>query len=139
MMRRLFSLLLLCVSCAGIPRIEGASELSNPLAAVVQELTIALPLTAPFDVQLVELSPPYLGLTNLLDGRLVMLIERHQGFQGILDTLIHEWAHAYMWPCRHRDPHDELWGAAFSRCYRAAQRALDNLKTDEKHGRCSIQ
>lgn len=37
--------------------------------------------------------------------------------------LIHEWAHAVAWVDGHEcvDDHDEMWGIAYSRCYREVE------------------
>lgn len=44
----------------------------------------------------------------------------------MIDSLIHEWAHAYSWSYIHENDdsefvrHDESWGIAYAKCYRIA-------------------
>lgn len=33
------------------------------------------------------------------------------------ETLAHEWAHTLVWHIPRSRPHDDMWGAAYARCY----------------------
>jgi hypothetical protein len=48
-------------------------------------------------------------------------ISDRASYHEALDTLVHEWGHALSWSVGHPSltAHDEHWGLAFSRVYRA--------------------
>jgi hypothetical protein len=52
-------------------------------------------------------------------GSLVILVESGQDAPSRVRTLIHEWAHAMAWDGTVTGDHDETWGVAYSRAYRA--------------------
>lgn len=69
-----------------------------------------------------QIDGPYWGRTSWVQDHYQILIEVRQPHQGVMDTLIHEWAHAMVWWASREDPppHDALWGVAYARAYRAA-------------------
>jgi len=98
----------------------------------VAALRVEVPRPFPVLVEIVEIDGPYLGLT-LLDpsiGGLRVLIESRQSFQGLIDALVHEWAHVAVWGASSEDSHDALWGVAYARCYRCVRRALDSARAE---------
>ena len=90
----------------------------------VAKLRAAVPACAPVSVR--RESPSHGRLAECaLDGsgrnrRFVIRIRPEARFNEALDSLIHEWAHALSWTDGHPSltDHDEMWGVAFSRCYR---------------------
>jgi len=70
-------------------------------------------------VGLVDLPPSLLGLTQQmpLSKAAFISVDAEQDVNGLLDTLVHEWAHAMVLDTNDGD-HGELWGVAFSRAYR---------------------
>jgi hypothetical protein len=72
-----------------------------------------------------------LGLTTEADdGHIQIEVEPALSMSQLVDVLEHEWAHAMVWDCDQTDPHDELWGVAFSRAYRAGLAVIEAHEHD---------
>jgi len=100
------------------------------LYALRDECNPLLPTT----VRLDHRPSTWFGSTHLTKGgdRLVITLKtqvldrstdlpRDLSRQELLDTLVHEWAHALAWTGRDEglDHHDALWGVAYAQCYQA--------------------
>lgn len=86
----------------------------------------------PVRVRLLRGPRPYYGATDLAADRsrfnttVFREIQERDGTvrpltRGeLIDTLVHEWAHALAWAGNHDlEAHDALWGVAYARCYQA--------------------
>lgn len=65
---------------------------------------------------------------------LYIMVDPRQSDQGVLDTLIHEWAHAMVWDASEGEEyagHGPLWGVAYARAYRAMLKALRAMDDEE--------
>jgi hypothetical protein len=92
-------------------------------------LAAEFPRPYPVAVRLEPIDGPYMGLTSLAPpGGLLVQVESRQPLQGRIDTLIHEWAHVAVFGAALAESHDDLWGVAFARGYRAVRRAIDALE-----------
>lgn len=72
----------------------------------------------------------YLGLTwwDEERGKYRIQIEGAQSMDPILESLIHEWAHAMVWDASKRPEdqgHGAMWGVAYSRCYRVLMELIN--------------
>jgi len=124
---------LLMGGCVSTPALTVAQETAEAPAgfepALFQRACEALmehcPLNAPVRVQVQPLEG-YYGRTHWA-GQYEIAIEGRQPMQGVLDTLIHEWAHAMVWDAS-EDPvyggHGPLWGVAYARAYRVVMAEL---------------
>jgi hypothetical protein len=124
---------LLMGGCVSSPALTVAQETAEAPAgfepALFQRACEALmagcPLNSAVRVQVGALEG-YYGRTHWA-GQYEIEIEGRQPMQGILDTLIHEWAHAMVWDAT-EDPvyegHGPLWGVAFARAYRVVMAEL---------------
>jgi len=105
--------------------------------AVVRHLTEHAPLNAPALIR-VRLIPVW-GLCSWRAdlGAYLIEIEAAQPYHAILDTLVHEWAHAMVWDaspiaCEAGDAaHGPLWGVAQARAYVLALAARVELDEPE--------
>ena len=55
--------------------------------------------------------------TGCRTGSYLVRLDRSMDERTVEETIVHEWAHAMMWPNTKID-HGEVWGRAYSRCYR---------------------
>lgn len=108
------------------------AEQLDLVQAVRHHLEREIPAPRPTTFVLGPLRGPLLGETYQNGTRqdLVVAVDSEQGIQGVIDTLIHEWAHAVVWDVTLDNAHDELWGVAYSRCYRAARAACVEFLRD---------
>ncbi len=118
-----------CTSCAPIEPVVVSVHTKQFNQAQFHKLFDALgkqyPLTRDLRVEIKTLPGNYLGLTSRSGERLLIEIEGSQGQQGIIDTLVHEWAHAMVWDT-HGDDHGALWGVAWAKAYRVYLETLLN-------------
>lgn len=101
---------------------------------LIQGLAERCPLNAPAAVQVYAIEESLWGRTSwaqplgLPFGYYLVEIEARQSMPGIIDTLIHEWAHAMVWDAS-ADPsygaHGPLWGVAYADAYRAVLELLE--------------
>lgn len=99
--------------------------------AITAALAVNLPPAHPIEVRFPAAAdmtwPGVFGATWMDWQRGVIVIEVMGDLcvPSMIDTLIHEWAHALRWDTAGcDDSHDEVWGVLFSRCYREAVRAM---------------
>jgi hypothetical protein len=85
----------------------------------VEGLAQNAPVNGSVHIRLCIIEGPYLGLTRKAQDGYDVQIEARQSMSGILDTLIHEWAHCMVWGASQINSHDDIWGVAFSTAYRA--------------------
>lgn len=155
-MRRLHLSLLLIVgaacaalgpSCCSVLAHDGptivvreAPPSFNPthFEAVIRYLTEHAPLNAPAMIQVRLIEEPVWGRCSWRAdlGAYLIEIEAAQPYHAILDTLIHEWAHAMVWDaspiaCEAGDAaHGPLWGVAQARVYVLALAAEEAQEAD---------
>lgn len=101
---------------------------------VLAQLRDKCPPARPVIVRASYLPPTTLGQCIGRPKRFVVLLSHFLTEQNAVDVLIHEWAHALAWNCIideygkqggiderefHQLSHDETWGLAFSKAYRA--------------------
>jgi hypothetical protein len=104
--------------------------------AVVKHLTEHAPLNAPAVIQVLRIRESVWGFCSWREDLGVYLsqIEAAQPYHAILDTLIHEWAHAMVWhaspiACEAGDAaHGPLWGVSQARAYVLALEASAELE-----------
>jgi len=79
------------------------------------------PTQLPVTVRRSTLPRHHYGDCTKLPKRFVVRVDKHARMHEALLILCHEWAHAMVWDLQtRRDPHhDEHWGVALARCYRA--------------------
>lgn len=95
----------------------------------VTVLRAACPTDYPVTVRRDALPPDVRGWTVLTPLGYEITISRQIHSPGeMIDVIIHEWAHAMMWPVvlSEDEEHAELWGVAYSRAYRAVEAAGRN-------------
>jgi hypothetical protein len=151
MKRLLLTLLVACAaltvapSCCSVPVqdgpyivIEEVPPSFDPVAfeAILRHLGETCPLNANVAVQITPLE----GLWGSCSWRPAwgvyhIQIDPRQPMHAIVETLIHEWAHAMVWDASQReedDQHGPLWGVAQARAYRAvlALQQADEPETD---------
>jgi hypothetical protein len=152
-MRRLHLSLLLIVgaacaslgpSCCSVLAHEGPTIVvreappsfnAEHFQAVIRHLTEHAPLNAPALIQVRRIPEPVWGRCSWREdqGAYFIEIEAAQPYHAILDTLIHEWAHAMVWDaspiaCEAGDAaHGPLWGVAQARAYVLALAASEEL------------
>jgi hypothetical protein len=135
-MRRLLGVLtLILAGCSAVPQaapqvtpqVVEQTESQRLLEVVARALARDLPAKYAVNIRFEHIPGPYLGLTyeGSVPGSLVVEIESRLDPQSVMDVLIHEWAHVVVWDVIQSDPHDELWGVAYSRSYRCARAAID--------------
>lgn len=95
---------------------------AEDFSALVDVLGEECGLNADVSLQVLSIDD-YLGLTwwDEERGHYRIQIEGAQQMSAILDSLIHEWAHAMVWDASQRpgdQGHGPLWGVAYARCYR---------------------
>ncbi len=128
-MRRFLNCLLLALlpACCSVPQapdspvvvqhlIDGFNQ--DVLEAAVKALAEQAPLQAPGSVVIRAIEEDYMGLTTWEGDHFQVLIEARQCMGGIIDTLLHEWAHAMVWNASQESQHDALWGVSYAHCYR---------------------
>lgn len=156
-MRRLLPFLLIGAACAafgpsccgvraaydGPPVVVREAPPSfNPehFEAVVLYLSEHAPLNAPVMVRVLVIPEPVWGRCWWEPGlgAYVIEIEAAQPYHAILDTLVHEWAHAMVWDaspiaCEAGDAaHGPLWGVAQARAYVLALAATVEPQADSE-------
>jgi hypothetical protein len=128
-----------CSVQGGPPAIVEAAPWSFDQAVfnrTFQQLVEDCPLNAPVAVAVKVIDAPVWGQTwwDGAAGVYRIEIEARQSMSGILDTLVHEWAHAMVWdaPMAHEEgAHGPLWGVAYAAAYRAGLRAFDEPEDAE--------
>lgn len=123
----LIALLAFAPACSSVPKppvvVQAVTREFNPSAfeGIVKVLQERVPLAYDVRVAVMAIDGPYFGRTNWneLEGHMDIQIEVRQQWESMVDTLIHEWAHAMVWDLHLADSHDEFWGLAYSRAYRA--------------------
>jgi len=126
----------LLAACLYLPPAEPPA--GGPSAEVMfwdlaDALAREMPLEETVVIAIVDLPPQFLGMTRKgLLGKLQVLVDGGQEINGLLDTLVHEWAHAVVWNVAQPDPHDELWGIAYSRAYRIKMAAFERWRKVKK-------
>lgn len=101
---------------------------------VVMTLAKQCPLNATLHIEIRSLEDrwAYTGW-NEAKGRYEIRIDPAQPMHSLLDSLIHEWAHAMVWDATQREEderHGPLWGVAWARCYRALLSTYDQEKLE---------
>lgn len=78
-----------------------------------------LPLEQTVRVRIGLINGPYYGLTswNEIGQRFDIALDPRQPFSTLLDTLIHEYAHAMTWNTQGEEQHGPAWGVAYAKCY----------------------
>lgn len=95
-----------------MPKPKSTQQL---LEDTVTVLALRLPLRRPVRIEIVRHSERLHGCTSLDNkGYLIQLTQGNR--HVMLDTLIHEWAHARAW--RSRRPHGDKWGKEYAKAYR---------------------
>ena len=128
----LIALLAIAPACSSVPKppvvVEAVTQEFDPelFEAIVKVLQERVPLAFDVRVAVMAIDGPYYGHTNWneLEGHMDIQIEVRQQWESIVDTLIHEWAHAMVWDLNSKDRHDDFWGVAYSRAYRAVMAGL---------------
>ena len=92
----------------------------------VRYLRTNLPAPKPIKVQTKE-KLKYLGATYHRKDDILIVIDRTQSAQVMIDTLIHEWAHALSGTTTKEDSHPTQWGICYGRVYRAWVKFKYNL------------
>jgi len=90
--------------------------------AAIGSLRAMCPAPMPVSVRRCKLPDGHYGDTLRLRDRFAVRVSRDcENQHHALLVLAHEWAHALSWDlqARHDDHHEEHWGLAYSRCYRA--------------------
>jgi len=132
-MRKYLALLLplVLVACASVRpsmRIEDApqdADVQVALAALDSSPDCNIPLELTVRFEPIEEGHRVGETSELPDGGgLLIRIDSRLTREETVDVIEHEWAHAMTWRVPRPDCHDEIWGAAFSRCYRAVTAAL---------------
>ncbi len=117
-------LLALAPACVSVPKspvlVEHVTAAFD--AAEFEKLARVLveqaPLNAAVEIRVTAIMGPYLGLCWWEGDHYVIVIEVRQDRAAIIDTLVHEWAHAMVWDATDEGHHDALWGVAYARAYR---------------------
>ena len=120
MLMRALVLSLLLSGCLQLPP-ASPGEPYPTFAAAEAVLREVLPVGRPVDVRICclrESNAAGLTLPGPL-GSLVVLVEEHMLGPEQVRALVHEWAHAMSWGDNVCGDHDEAWGVAYSRAYRA--------------------
>lgn len=97
----------------------------------VQALRDECPAHLPVRVRLVDRPPEWgAGVCHKRPDHYSILIRRTECWQCMIDSLIHEWAHALHWEPMDEteDDHDSAFGVAFARCYRVILRKSEALR-----------
>jgi hypothetical protein len=134
-MRRVLAALLLFCSCTILPpsgpiAIPGAVE--DIFWDVADGLHREMPVEGRVCVELTDALPAqYLGLTWVDFLGTIQIRVRPQELQGLLDTLIHEWAHAAVIRSSQESSHDAFWGVAYARAYRIELAVLERRRKGE--------
>lgn len=135
-MKRLLAALLLC-SCSVLPPDEPSAPIPGRVEdiflAVAEGLHQRLPVTSTVRIGITEELPAqYRGLTWVDPlGVIQIRVRPSDSLDGMLETLVHEWAHAAVIRASQEDPHDALWGVAYSRAYRIELAMLEELRKGE--------
>lgn len=120
-----------CCSVQGTERqpavlVEAYSPGFDPLRfyGAIRTLATECPLNAGFQVQLMEIDAAVWGMTWWDEDQWLyrIQIDARQPMHAVIDTLIHEWAHAMVWDAsvdERYDAHGPIWGVAYARAYRA--------------------
>lgn len=87
----------------------------------IESLKAICPTQHPVSVRRVHLPLMHYGDCTKDGKRYRIRVDKSAGMHEALLVLCHEWAHAMVWELQtRRDPHhDEHWGIAYARCYRA--------------------
>lgn len=119
---------------AGAPRGFAHRPGWNDFREVLAGLRQTCPAAHPVIVRASWLPKNLLGQCVRRDSRFVIRLNNRMGQEQAIDTLLHEWAHALAWNfsldrlARQKDidreefdlaSHDETWGCAYSRVWRA--------------------
>lgn len=114
------------VSCVSSPAVIVEAKTSEfdqaAFQAVVDALHAECPLPSDMFLGIKELEGVW-GRTFMSGRFLVIELEARQPFQQLLDTLVHEWAHAMVWEADDAD-HGPIWGVAWARAYNVGLEAL---------------
>ena len=136
------ALLMSCCSTTHVPTDEpvivsvpARTWDAERFALAVETLKAECPLNADAAV-VVHLTPGYWGYCfwNEAAGVYEIHINSRQAMHSIIDTLIHEWAHAMVWDSSRDEvygDHGPIWGVAQARCYRAVLIALQAYGADQ--------
>lgn len=131
-MRNIFILavLFVCPACRTVetPTFLEIDQIALPAdqdvrTKVLSDLMLDCPLDAPARVEFLEIDAQVWGRT-WWDQEAQMYriqVDTRQPLHAMLDTLIHEWAHAMVWNASKRAEdaaHGPIWGVAWARCYR---------------------
>lgn len=96
-------------------------ELPSRLTKVIEALILECPLNADAVVVFRKIDANVWGWTwyDARQGVYMIEVDTRQPIHAMLDTLIHEWAHAMIWDASQGAgaPHGPLWGVAWARCY----------------------
>lgn len=92
------------------------------LGDVIAALDAELPLEGITTVRVECIDERFQGLSWHDDGGYHISLDARQDMNGLLDTLVHEWAHCAVMLCAQENSHDSLFGVAYARAYRAMLR-----------------
>ena len=110
---------------------ETVELLSNVLDTLGEECPISGFVSVSFEA----IEGSAWGYTSRIDDLgYAIVIDPRQPTHFIVETLIHEWAHAMVGTVHLVNPHDEIWGAAYSRAYRAVIDPVGTMTEEELHG-----
>lgn len=71
-------------------------------------------------------------ITSSEDGtHILMILDKQCAYSTLIDTLVHEWAHAMVFPTH---KHGKMWGKAFALAYVAFEHEVTRIR-DERGGR----
>ena len=87
----------------------------------IGSLRALCPAPYPVSVRRVAMGEGDYGDCTLRGKRFAIRVSRTASPHEALLVLAHEWAHALVWDLQgpREDHHEEHWGLAYSRCYRA--------------------
>lgn len=95
--------------------------LEQSILETIAALSTQLPLDRPVRFELVprhkHRNMKYHGCTEKDRQGYLITLARNRNPEIVIDTLIHEWAHARAWKHRGLD-HGKHWGVEYSRAYR---------------------
>lgn len=128
-------------SCASRSLSPGSTDCQAPpeSRSIIEWVARALGEKCPvlgrdITLRVQPIGEPYYGFTRVTDDGILILVESRLDLGWQLQVLAHEWAHAMLWSVSLEDQHDEMYGVAYSRTYRAMVEASASYSPQGESG-----